>query len=88
MNIYSHMRMYHGLSFPLNGHWATFRFLLGCLQMFGAVFSLTLFLWLGVHRVAVGAMLATGALTIVSRLLFSSPRPLVETRRKPTPLKE
>jgi hypothetical protein len=57
--------MRHGLSFSLNRHWATFRFLLGCLQMFGAVFSLTLFLRLGVNRVAVGAMIATGALAIV-----------------------
>jgi hypothetical protein len=69
------MRMYHGLSFPLNRHWALVRLLVGCLQMFGAAFSLTLFLWLGVHRLAVGAMIATGALTIVSRLLFRTPRP-------------
>jgi hypothetical protein len=69
------MRMYYGLSFPLNRHRALVRLLLGCLQMFGAVFSLTLFLWLGIHRVPVGAMIATAALTIVSRLLFRTPQP-------------
>jgi hypothetical protein len=58
--------MYHGLSFSWNRYWAAFRFLLGCLQMFGAVFSLTLFLWLGVGRVAVGAMIATGVLAIAT----------------------
>jgi hypothetical protein len=67
--------MYHDLSFSLNRHWALLRLLIGCLQMFGAAFSLTLFLWLGIHHLAVGAMIATAALTMLSRLLFRTPRP-------------
>jgi hypothetical protein len=66
------MRMYHGLVFAESKSWAVFRLVLGCLQMFGAVFSLTLFLWLGVHRVAVCSMIATAVLTSVSLLLLGA----------------
>jgi hypothetical protein len=60
--------MYHGLSFPLNRHWALVRLLVGCLQMFGASFSHTLFLWLGIHRLAIGAMIATASWEFDSKL--------------------
>jgi hypothetical protein len=64
--------MYHGLILSQSKRWAEFRLVLGCLQMFGAVFSLTLFLWLGVHRLALGAMIVTGVLTAASFFLFGA----------------
>lgn len=72
--------MYHVISFE--SALGNLPFPARLLEMFGAVLSLTLFLWLGAHRVAVGAMIATGTLTIASRLLFRSPRPVVEMRGK------
>jgi len=50
--------------------WAIVRLTLGFLQMFGAVFSLCLFLYTGVKPATIAAVLVTGMFTGVSMLLF------------------
>ncbi len=50
--------------------WATARFFLGLLQMFGAASSLGLFVVSGITPLALGAVLITGIITTISILLF------------------
>lgn len=50
--------------------WAIVRLILGILQMFGAVFSLTLIVWLGVMPLTLAAVIGTGVVTGVSMFLF------------------
>lgn len=50
--------------------WATVRFILGFLQMFGAAFSLGVFVVNGITALLLGAVLITGIFTTLSILLF------------------
>ena len=50
--------------------WATVRFILGCLQMFGAAISLGLFLVNGITPLVLGAVVVTGIITTISILFF------------------
>lgn len=54
--------------------WAFVRLILGFLQMFGAVFSVTLLVRTGVTVPALIAVTVTGVLTTVSVLLFGARR--------------
>lgn len=54
--------------------WAFFRLILGWLQMIGAAAAFMLLLQSGVTRTAVGVVVATGLLTILSRVLFRARR--------------
>jgi hypothetical protein len=50
--------------------WSRLRFALGMAQMFGAVFSLTLVLELGITALSLTSVIGTGLLTGLSRFLF------------------
>ncbi len=54
--------------------WAAVRLILGFLQMFGAMFSVTLLVRTGVTALALIAVAVTGVLTTVSILLFGARR--------------
>jgi hypothetical protein len=54
--------------------WAVVRLILGFLQMFGAVFSVTVLVRTGVTALALIAVGVTGVLTTVSVLLFGARR--------------
>ena len=54
--------------------WPVVRLILGFLQMFGAVFSVTLLVRTGVTAIALIAVAVTGVLTTVSVLLFGARR--------------
>jgi hypothetical protein len=60
---------------------ATIRLVFGFVQMFGAVFALTLMLWMGVNAWSLGAVLATGLVTGASLLLFGDKVPLKSTAK-------
>jgi hypothetical protein len=50
--------------------WAVVRLVFGLLQMFGAAISLGLFVYSGITRLTLTAVLATGVFTGTSMLLF------------------
>jgi hypothetical protein len=52
---------------------AMVRLIFGFVQMFGAVFALTLILWTGVTVWSLGALVATGLVTGTSLVLFRRP---------------
>ena len=55
---------------PSIRRWAVVRFILGFLQMFGAVFSLGLIVHSGITPRALAAVIVTGMFTGISMLLF------------------
>ena len=64
------MRMYLIMPLSREQRWAMVRLALGFMQMFGAVFALTLILWTGVTVWSLGAVVATGLVTGTSLVLF------------------
>lgn len=50
--------------------WAIVRLILGFLQMFGAVFSVSLILHSGITSMALASVIVTGTFTGISMLLF------------------
>lgn len=64
------MRMYLTMSLSREQRWAMVRLTFGFVQMFGAVFALTLILWTGVTVWSLGAVVATGLVTGTSLVLF------------------
>ena len=64
------MRMYLTMSLSREQRWAMVRLTFGFMQMFGAVFALTLLLWTGVTVWSLGAVVATGLVTGTSLVLF------------------
>ena len=55
---------------PSIRRWAVVRFILGFLQMFGAVFSVGLIVHSGITPLALAAVILTGMFTGISMLLF------------------
>ena len=55
--------------------WAWVRLSLGLIQMFGAVFSVTLLVYMGVSVLALTSVIITGVFTTASILLFGARRP-------------
>lgn len=64
------MRMYMAMPLSREQRWAMVRLCSGFVQMFGAVFALTLILWTGVNVWSLGVVVATGLVTGTSRVLF------------------
>ena len=64
------MRMYLTMPLSREQRWAMVRLTFGFVQMFGAVFALTLMLWTGVTVWSLGAVVATGLVTGTSLVLF------------------
>lgn len=64
------MRMYLTMPLSREQRWAVVRLTFGFVQMFGAVFALTLILWTGVTVWSLGAVVATGLVTGTSLMLF------------------
>ena len=60
------------LTMPLSREqrWAMVRLAFGFVQMFGAVFALTLIVWTGVTVWSLGTVVATGLVTGTSLVLF------------------
>jgi hypothetical protein len=67
------MRMYLAMPLPPEKRRAMVRLIFGFVQMFGAVFALTLILWTGVTVWSLAALVATGLVTGTSLVLFRRP---------------
>lgn len=67
------MRMYLTMSLPHEQRRAMVRLIFGFVQIFGAVFALTLILWTGVTVWSLRALVATGLVTGTSLVVFRRP---------------
>lgn len=63
--------------------WAWVRLVLGFLQMFGAVFSAVLIFRVGITPMSVAAVIGTGMVTGISRLLFHGRRNADQSKTAP-----
>jgi hypothetical protein len=71
------MRMYMAMPLSREQRWAMVRLCSGFVQMFGAVFALTLILWTGVNVWSLSVVVATGLVTGTSLVLFRHRPPRV-----------